>query len=48
MISSCTANVSMTGIGGSIEYEEGGADPIKDVRIERIEGTNRELSARLW
>ena len=37
VILSCMSNVSMTGITGSISFEEG-ADPIKDAKIERIQG----------
>ena len=38
VVLSCTANVSMTGVGGRLEFQEGTGDPIKDVKIERIEG----------
>lgn len=31
------ANVSMLGITGSIDFEKG-ADPIKNVKIERVQG----------
>ena len=34
---SCMANVSMIGITGSISFGEG-ADPIKNVKIDRIQG----------
>ena len=37
IIMSCISNISMIGITGSI-YFENGADPVKDVRIERIQG----------
>ena len=37
VILQCMANVSMTGIVGSISFGEG-ADPIKNVKIERIQG----------
>ena len=36
-IVSCISNISITGIGGSIALGEG-ADPIKNVKMERIQG----------
>ena len=38
IILSCAGNVSMKGIAGSIHFEQG-ADPVKNVRIQRIQGT---------
>lgn len=43
IILSCMSNVSMTGITGSIQFEEG-ADPVKNVHIERIQGISYKLS----
>ena len=37
IVLSCLSNVSMVGIIGSIDFEDG-ADPIKNVHIERIQG----------
>ena len=37
IILSCMSNVSMTGITGNIAFGEG-SDPIKNVKIERIQG----------
>ena len=37
VIVSCISNISIIGIGGSIALGEG-ADPIKNVKIERIQG----------
>ena len=42
IILSCMANVSMLGLTGSIDFEKG-ADPIKNVKIERIQGTYRNM-----
>lgn len=37
VILSCMSNISIIGVSGRISYGEG-ADPIKNARIERIEG----------
>ena len=37
VILSCMANTSIDGLSGTLHFEHG-ADPIKDVRIQRIEG----------
>ena len=37
VILSCISNMSLTGIVGSIAFGNG-ADPIKNVRLERIQG----------
>ena len=37
IVSSCMSNVSMVGIIGSIYFKDG-ADPVKNVHIERIQG----------
>ena len=58
IILSCMSNVSMTGITGNIAFGEG-SDPIKNVKIERIQGScmlgsrhrtgpENHKNARLW
>ena len=42
IILSCMANTSIDGISGSLHFEQG-ADPTKDVKIQRIEGENLEI-----
>ena len=42
VILSCMANTSIDGISGSLHFEQG-ADPTKDVKIQRIEGENLEI-----
>ena len=37
IVSSCMSNVSMVGIIGSIYFKDG-ADPVKNVHVERIQG----------
>ena len=46
MIMTCLSEVSMTGIIGSIYFEEGG-DPIKNVKIERIQGKDARSNSQL-
>ena len=41
-IFSCMSHVSMVGIIGSIDFEDG-ADPIKNVHIERIQGIHESV-----
>ena len=40
VILSCMSNISITGIVGGISFGDG-ADPIKNVKIERIQGKRR-------
>ena len=44
-IFSCMSLVSMVGIIGSIDFEDG-ADPIKNVHIERIQGIHESVVVR--
>ena len=43
VILSCISNMSLTGIVGSIAFGNG-ADPIKNVRLERIQGKYSRIS----
>ena len=45
IILECMSNVSMLGVIGSISFE-GGADPIKNVKIERIQGLTFSMHYR--
>ena len=39
----CMSNISLTGVSGNIVFGEG-ADPIRNVRIEQIQGRREKLS----
>ena len=39
VILSCVSNVSFSGVSGNVWFEQGYDPPIRDVYIERIEGT---------
>ena len=43
IILSCMSNVSLTGVSGRISFGQG-ADPIKDVKISRIQGKKLLMS----